>query len=65
MIMANYSNITKVQRFFYNLHASKVAFIGAGVSHAELIRLFLQYRQLFLHFLELSLFILFKIFMLI
>ena len=40
--MANYSNITKVQRFFYNLHASKVAFIGAGVSHAELIRLFLQ-----------------------
>ncbi len=32
----------KTQRFFDSLKESRVALIGAGVSHAELIRLFLQ-----------------------
>lgn len=34
--------MNKTQRFFEGLKSSKVAFIGTGVSHTELIRLFLQ-----------------------
>lgn len=34
--------MNKTQRFFEGLKSSKVAFIGTGVSHSELIKLFLQ-----------------------
>jgi len=34
--------MTKAQRFFQDIHSKKIAFIGAGVSHVELIKLFLQ-----------------------
>lgn len=34
--------MTKVQRFFEDIKNSRVAFIGTGVSHIELIKLFLQ-----------------------
>lgn len=34
--------MNKTQRFFESMRDSKVAFIGTGVSHIELIRLFLR-----------------------
>jgi len=34
--------MTKIQRFFKEIENKKVAFIGTGVSHIELIKLFLQ-----------------------
>ena len=34
--------MSKIEKFFYKMRLSKVAFIGVGVSHIDLIRLFLK-----------------------
>ena len=44
-IIKGVNDMTKAQRYFMEIKDKRVAFIGTGVSHLELIKLFLSMRS--------------------